>query len=702
MSDEQLEYWRTKTNSQDKFRPSAEVALEKKRLLDSRSLPARRDEGEKSEATRARGRQYFETAAWGGSDKPRAADPVSPKEPKGISDAVRGGAEYETGFGEFNMRPGRSGTIEEAQYEGFHREPPSWPSVGPLEAGNYNPIHIGHHPDQDYTPTSPLKEGWVTHLSGIHHTSDVKASMHALYRNSIKALPMMKHYYMLTTSLEEMQMNLRLKFEKQAHIRDPETIRHLLVLGWSEFNDMITFRKQRDNVYFFFGAQNKAHLRAQREWHEDKQRLLEDRLLFEGHYHGRLGDMHERSAEQRRLFDERLGRTPPSHVVSKGYFRVRVPDGTHAWERNQDLEGKHGIDVEPDPAIARQELFNEIDLCSFRPIHILQKERKRYRLQVAQIKRWAAGTGTEYYAEHRDAIFNAACKAENSHEMNRVPAEGAVARMDDDVLTRQDGGEAHRINRQLHTEFPHPAQRLSEGYVLRKQQAIGQWFEYNWAKGPSGGAALTAAENAWLSDPVNHAIRHSDAFAAMWKDKARNPMARTWADFYAAFDPDEAATRRLPWVHPDFDYDRRYKWDERCMRAKKWLRGGGIDATRPFLDSVVAEWVQRCGSVERSVGLERAAGDKFRAPAMVQRYRALRRRVDIALANQMREFLGARLGGPPAAESDAKAVAAALAVVEAADWAAFRFVVPVLVYPDGVDGPADVAVDGRVAAVATA
>ena len=273
MSPEQLEYYKRMITNQDAHRPAVEVAKEKKRLIESRSLPVLRPgldgvgvvKPEDAKHLQKRGTQFFEQSDWLGSNMgkvraPDAIDVPTPNEPTGHSDFVKGGKEYNTAFGSFEMRPPNTGSLADAQYEGFNRQPPSWVTVGPIESGSQiPPLHIGHHPTHDYSHTSGLKDGDTSHMTMVHHTTDLKANVHALYRNSLKSLALMKHYYMLLCSIDEMKKNLRVKFERNAHLRDPEAIRHVLYQGWSDFNDTITYRKQRDHVFFFFGAQNKRN-----------------------------------------------------------------------------------------------------------------------------------------------------------------------------------------------------------------------------------------------------------------------------------------------------------------------------------------------------------------------------------------------------------------------------------------------------------
>jgi len=696
LSDEQAEYYRRIANAQDSFRPSTEVAAEKARLQDSRSLPAvgpgeaRRDVGSTGQTGQSypRGKVYFETSAWGGTDK-AAKSGVDPRAPAGHSDEVKGSEEYDTVFGKYDMRPGRTGSVDDARYEGFHRPPPSWPTVGPAEVfGAAVPMHIGHHPNMDYAHSSGMKDGSTENMTLAFHTTDAKLNLHSLYRAARKSIALMKHYYMLPTPIAEMERALRVKFERNAHLRDPEAIRLALVQGWSEFNDTITFRKQRSHIFFFFGAQMKHVERAQLDFTKDKQRTLDERLMWEGHYNGRAGEYNETMAELRRLYDEREGRTPASQVATHRYFRQRVPDGTHAWERNQDYEGKLGLAAEPDLQIVRQTIGVDVDLSTMRPVHSLQKDRKRYRLQVAQLRRWGSASEAERYAELRDGEFNKAVTHERSLEMNRVFAEKHIAKRDDDVLTKQPSAEARAVAAKLFAEFPHPVQWGSEAFYLRHRMLHEAVFGYNWNRDALADSTA-AAEAAWLADPVNFAIRHSAQYAALAADKARNPMARTWADFYAAFDPDDDASRRLPWVAEGFDYDRRHKWDERCMRKKKWLRSGDVDASRPFLQSVVHEWAQRVNSLEQSADPWRQMESKFTAPLMVQRYRAMQRVVDVALGRQMRAHMDAKGTLPKAAAAnDAAATAAAAKAVEATDFSGFRFVPPTLVLADTAAAPA--------------
>ncbi len=191
---------------------------------------------------------------------------------------------------------------------------------------------------------------------------------------------------------------------------------------------------------------------------------------------------------------------------------------------------------------------------------------------------------------------------------------------------------------------------------------------------------------------------NSPLFAEVKADKKRNPMAKTWADFYAEFDPDVPETRRLPWYHPEFDYDRRHYWDERCMRMKKWVQSGDIDFKHDFFQKEVAEWEQQVNRPENFRKPE-SVEYKYTAPRMVQLYRALGKRMDIALANQMKEHM---LRGNPALNTPAvldahgsdDATAKIRAALAKTDFGTFVFDVPTVIYPDGYEQP-ELAADGR-------
>lgn len=196
--------------------------------------------------------------------------------------------------------------------------------------------------------------------------------------------------------------------------------------------------------------------------------------------------------------------------------------------------------------------------------------------------------------------------------------------------------------------------------------------------------------NEWISNDVNYAIYNSPSFSRLRGDKKVNPMSKSWADFYAEFDPDAPESRNLPWYHKEFNYDRRYKWDERCMRMKRWVQSGTIDGKNSFFDSVIAEWEQYVNRPERFRAPDNAER-RYGAPRMVQLYRSFNRLMDVALVNQIRQFVQHSNSSLEALSGEEVAK-----VLEEIDFSEFTFSVPVLIYPDGAEQP-KLALDGSVA-----
>ena len=236
-------------------------------------------------------------------------------------------------------------------------------------------------------------------------------------------------------------------------------------------------------------------------------------------------------------------------------------------------------------------------------------------------------------------------------------------------------------------EMPNPRLWRTDAFYLRIRFLQG-FYEYNWAKVPIG-ASFEKLYNDWVSNDANYTILVSPQFSEIKADKQRNPMAKSWADFYREYDPDVEATRQLPWYHPEFNYDRRHHWDERCMRKKKWVESGDIVGDKTFFESEVAKYEQHVNRYE-TVKYPGSVELKYSAPRYVQLYRGLQKRMDVGIVNQMREFLQANklISGPNAS---VKEVTAAL---EKADFSKFKFEVPVVIYPDGVEQP-KLDLDGR-------
>lgn len=216
----------------------------------------------------------------------------------------------------------------------------------------------------------------------------------------------------------------------------------------------------------------------------------------------------------------------------------------------------------------------------------------------------------DLYTRNRKQLFQYLIR-ETHPAANRINAERTLARQDDDFYSTH-FKEYEKYLKQTMLEMPNPCLWRTDAFYFRLRYLLAP-LQYNWAKVPIG-AAQEKLFNEWASANGNYIIYTSDAFAKIKADKARNPKAKTWADFYREFDPDVPETRNLQWYHRYFDYGRRHKWDERCMRMKRWVQSGTIDSKHAFFDIIIVEWKQYINRPER-----------FRAPNSTERrYATLR------------------------------------------------------------------------------
>jgi hypothetical protein len=651
--------------------------LEVQRLRDAVEVP---------EYAVSQERAYFEKGVFAPNpnDRDRRVDPATPK---GTADLVKT-YEFETIFGKFEIRPTGTGHVGTLRYNNYKRIPPK-ETIPSRTVWGMGPQHEGHHPYYDYSANSGLRQGYTLGTGQSYLHWDLKVASHSLYRAAVRSLPLMKHYYYLHMSLEKMQQRVRKRFEMNRHVKDPDAVRHLIALGWVDFTECIMFRKTKMGMFkYFYDDENMEDMMA--AYAVQEGRATDEKAFWNGEeqrkngpYDGHWSWIGKKNQEE---FERLAGRVPVSWSAGKGYFEVFEADGTNYWEKNLDYEGWFIKNVDPDRRAARLEMQSWVDAGYTAPKHYSSKNRRGYRRLVKDIENVMRSTPHEMYAESREMLFQFWVR-EWSPESNRVHAEKRLARHDDDVFTTK-FDELEKPIKQAMREMPNPRLWRTDAFYLRVRY-LQAFYEYNWAKVPIG-AAFDKLYNEWVSNDVNYAILSSPQFEAVKKDKARNPMARTWADFYRDYDPDVEATRRLPWYHAAFDYDRRHHWDERCMRMKKWVESGDVDGTLPFFESEVAKYEQHINRFE-ATKYPGALEYKYSAPRYVQLYRGLAKRMDVALVNQLREFLMASGALTLTAATTGKDVAAALDKAKLAD---FRFVVPTVVFPDNVEQPR-LDLDGR-------
>lgn len=537
------------------------------------------------------------------------------------------------------------------------------------------PPQIGHHPEYEYLSNTGKREGNISNSAGTIANWNIRSAIFSLYRCCLRGLPIVKHGFWINMPLDKMKDRIRERFISNRNVRDPDAIKHLLHNGWMEYQDTISFRRTKTTADKWFGDHDdRAVLRS--AYADEEGQLLEERRLYNGErslsdgpYGGFWSESGRAAADD---FAKLAGRIPKSWTDTKGYFDMKVPDGTNYWERNLDYEGWYEVPLDPDSSKTRKELASYVESAYNQPKHYASKNRRSHRRAVKDVEMILESTVEENWSRHRDIYFQYHIRGPHP-ESNRVHAEKMLAIADDEMYsTRWD--EQQQFIKQAMREMPNPALWKTDAFYHRLRY-LSAPLEYNWGRVPVG-ASQEKLFNDWISDDVNVAIYNSKAFAAIKASKAQNPMALTWGDFYDRFDPDVPETRRLPWYHAEFDYDRRDKWDEKCMRQKKWIQTGDVDVKNSFFDSFIVKYEQQ---INRSDILKKQSVEvRYAAPRMVQLYRALNRTMDVALANQMRAFLGDK---------------ASASAIESADFSAFVFQPPTLIFPDG-EAPVKLGLDG--------
>ncbi|ORC92509.1 uncharacterized protein TM35_000032620 [Trypanosoma theileri] len=602
---------------------------------------------------------------------------IEPNEPKDRSDNLKA-PEYDTSLGKFEQAPYFTGGPAAMRYQNYVREPANKEAVDYRDVIPLPPFE-GHHPDFSYASVTGKREGNITLLANTVVNWELKAAMMSLYRSCLKGLPMVKHYYWLLTPLPDMKGKIRERFLQNQHTKDPDAIRHLLHNGWMEYQEVILFRRSRASVAKFFEWESQDEL--VRGYTREEGKMQEERAFWNGEEQRREGpyDGHWSwlGKESEKEFKLMAGRIPVSWTTSKGYFEKFEADGTNYWEKNLDYEGWYIKNVDPDRQNARREMQGWIESGYNQPKHYASKNRRGYRRLVKDIETMMETSMEDLYTKNREQLFQYLIR-ETHPESNRINAERTLARQDDDFYSTK-FDEYEKYLKQTMREMPNPRLWKTDAFYFRLRYLISP-LEYNWAKVPIG-ATQEKLYNEWISDNANYAIINSLTFETIKKDKKRNPMANTWANFYEVFDPDVPETRRLPWYHPDFNYDRRHKWDERCMRMKRWVQGGTIDGKLPFFDSIISEWEQYVNRPERFRASD-SAERRYAAPRMVQLYRSLNRLMDVALANQLRRTLE-KVVGKTTKELSELPSHETEKLLEKLDLRNFKFNVPVIIYPDG-------------------
>lgn len=585
--------------------------------------------------------------------------------------------EYKTSAGEFEVRPPNTGYPGALRYEGYARGEPT-KATDMTDYKGHSPV-IDHHPFYDYRNRTGARQGFDTANNAEHW--DLKAAAHSLYRSCLQGLPLVKQYYWFNLPLDQMKDRIRKKFRQNRYVKDVDAIRNLLMLGWTDYTEVITFRKQKAGVAKFFSDSDSMFVLAEM-YTEQEGKLLEERRTNaggeqkkEGPYDGFWSLSGKQNYEE---FQKLAGRIPMAWNASKGYFETWKCDGTQHWEKNLDYEGWFIKNVDPDRASARKEIQNWVAAGYQQPKHYASKNRRAYRRMCKDLDAMLKNTTHELYAASREQLFQYFIR-DGCPETNRLYAEKKLAQADDDIFTTR-FDIIDTVTKQVMREFPNPRLWKTDAFYFRYKYLLDPKWELNWVKAPIG-KEQEKLFNEWVSNDAHYTALHSEAFAAIKKDKARNPMAKTWSDFYREYDPDRPETRSLPWYHKDFDYEKRHHWDERCMRMKKWVASGDIDFKNAFFESQVAEWEQFVNRAE--IVRKYGPGKRYAAPRMVQLYRSLIKRIDIAIANQMCDALSA------AAKKDVRKLPAAQvqALVDAHNWSGFVFKVPAVVLPDGVEQP---------------
>lgn len=631
------------------------------------------------------GLTYFEKKYRNNAGDLSSKKVIGENEPEDKSDSVKF-PEFNTRHGKFEQAPYFSGGPGAMRYHNYVRDPPTDETVPYRDVVPGVPFE-GHHPDFNYANVTGKREGNSTLMTNTVVNWELKLAMASLYRSILKSLPMVKHYYWLLIPLPQMKEKIRLRFLQNQHTKDPDAIRHLIHNGWMEFQECALFRRPRAAVEKFFEMDSfdeltKQYVKEEGQVNDDRAFWNGEEQRREGPHNGHWSWIGEQCENE---FNKIAGRIPMSWSTAKGFFEKGKADGTNFWEKNLDYEGWYIKNVDPDRQNARREMQGWIESGYNQPKHYASKNRRGYRRLVKDIETMMETSMEDLYTRNREQLFQYLIR-ETHPESNRINAERTLARQDDDFYSTK-FEEYEKYLKQVMREMPNPRLWKTDAFYFRLRYLLAP-LEYNWARIPVG-IEQEKQFNEWISDDVNYAIYNSPSFARLRGDKKVNPMSKSWADFYAEFDPDVPETRNLPWYHKEFNYDRRYKWDERCMRMKRWVQSGTIDGKNSFFDSVIAEWEQYVNRPERFRAPDNAER-RYGAPRMVQLYRSFNRLMDVALVNQLRLFI--QRSNSSLESLSAEEVAK---VLEEFDFSEFVFSVPVLIYPDGEEQP-KLAFDGSV------
>eukprot|EP00796_Vickermania_ingenoplastis_P004134 gene4134-2976_t len=618
---------------------------------------------------------YFEEKYKNKAGQLSSKNVVSPNEPKDKSDAVKF-PEFDTYHGKFEQAPYFAGGPGAMRYHNYVREPPIKETVDYRDVVPAPPFE-DHHPNFNYANVTGKREGNSTLMTNTIVNWELKLAMSSLYRSILKSLPMIKHYYWLLMPLPQMKEKIRLRFLQNQHTKDPDAIRHLIHNGWMEFQECAMFRRPRATVEKFFEMDSldemtKQYIKEEGQVNDERAFWNGEEQRREGPHNGHWSWLGEQCENE---FNKIAGRIPMSWTTAKGFFEQGRADGTNFWEKNLDYEGWYIKNVDPDRQNARREMQGWIESGYNQPKHYASKNRRGYRRLVKDIETIMETSMEDLYTHNREQLFQYLIR-ETHPESNRINAERTLARQDDDFYSTN-FEEYEKYLKQVMREMPNPRLWKTDAFYFRLRYLTAP-LEYNWARVPVG-VAQEKLFNQWISDDMNYVVYNSDVFRSLQKNKAINPMAKTWADFYTEFDPDVPETRNLPWYHKDFNYDRRHKWDERCMRMKRWVQSGTIDGKNSFFDSIIAEWEQYVNRPERFRAPDNAER-RYGAPRMVQLYRSLNRLMSVALANQLKAHLSCVCPGLTNASAEEMQK-----MVETADLRGFKFAVPVLIYPDGAE-----------------
>lgn len=605
-----------------------------------------------------------------------------PNEPKDRSDNIKV-PEFDTVFGKYETAPYFSGGPAGHRYQKYVREPADKEVVQMKDVIPQGAI-VDHHPHFNYTSVTGKKDGNISNHLNTWANWDLRAAKMSLYRSCLKSIPLAKHFYYLSNPIDRLKSQIRLRFLQNRNVKDPDAIRHLIHSGWMEYQETVLMRRTRTSLQKFFSEDANTEVNLE-IYAEDEGKNIAERRFWNGEEQRKEGPYDGFWSQSGKELDEEFerlaGRVPISWTASKGYFEKFRPDGTNFWEKNLDYEGWYLKNVDPDRKSARKEMQSWTESGYNQPKHYASKNRRGYRRLVKDIESVMQSSLEDIYVKNREQTFQYLIR-ENHAESNRISAERRLARMDDEFFTTKfDEYEKHM--KQVMREMPNPRLWKTDAFYFRLRYLVSA-LDFNWARVPVG-TAQEKLYGEWISDNANYAVITSTTFEAIKANKQQNAMANTFADFYAAFDPDVPETRRLPWYHPEFDYDRRHKWDERCMRMKKWVQSGGVDGKNDYFASYVAEWEQYVNRPERFRAMDQQ-DRRYSAPRMVQLYRALGKLMDVALANQIKETAAVKLN-KSVAELSAMPVDAIQKALSTVSFNDFTFRVPTIIYPDGYIQP---------------